>query len=425
VAFQPTVRRRELKGPNLHGRVVHRSSLSNPFVTDYLNRQLKGVQITESEGHAFSGKYTGKDVGGDFRTYKAYCVVNNQSVHMEDLEPPTPGRYQKFDVTMTPRIDDDSSKPFLQLPKSLSFNSDLDSKGAEAVDLCNPLNPVASASTFLAEAIHERLPSLPGIRLWESRTKALLGLGDEFLNAEFGFLPMIREIGDLAKAIQLASITMKQYEKDAGKLVRRSWYFPASLNNSSTILYTRQPPVFGGTGTYTNVFGAGTVPSGRVTRSVEERRKVWFKGAFTYTIPSQSDSWIGMMKAATLSNPANVVFGSNLTPETLWELAPWSWAVDWFSNAQEVITNLQRFELEGLVMPYGYVMDEKTIKTTYTWEQEGVSSFKQPIAVSPVVVVETYKMRKQANPFGFGVEWADLSPTQLAILAALGITFAL
>jgi hypothetical protein len=32
------------------------------------------------------------------------------------------------------------------------------------------------------------------------------------------------------------------------------------------------------------------------------------------------------------------------------------------------------------------------------------------------------KRRREANPFGFGIGWEDLSPTQLAITAALGIT---
>jgi len=36
-----------------------------------------------------------------------------------------------------------------------------------------------------------------------------------------------------------------------------------------------------------------------------------------------------------------------------------------------------------------------------------------------------HKSRFPANPFGFGVGWEGLSPTQLAITAALGITRAL
>jgi hypothetical protein len=32
------------------------------------------------------------------------------------------------------------------------------------------------------------------------------------------------------------------------------------------------------------------------------------------------------------------------------------------------------------------------------------------------------KSRSPANPFGFGIGWEDLSPTQLAITAAIGIT---
>jgi hypothetical protein len=426
VTFQPTVRKRVLKGPKLHGRFVHRNSLLAPFETDYTDRTLNGIQVTESEGHPFHNKYKGKDVGGDFRTLKESALCSVQTTHWTDGEPS--GNYQTFDMTITPRIDTNNTKPFILMPDSpLSFSSDIDEKGAEAVALCNPLNPVASAATFLGETLKEGLPSLPGVRQWKNRTKLLLGVADEFLNAEFGWMPMLREIGDLAKAVSTAASVMKQYQRDAGKLVRRSWYFPTERHEHSEVLFPESLPELGGTASFGQVplYGRGVLPMGQVVRRTIVERKVCFKGAFTYTMPDQSDSWYALLQAATGSNAVQTAIGTSLTPEVLWELAPWSWALDWFSNAQEVVSNLQRFELEGLVMPYGYVMDEESTKQIYTWEPIEQGSFKQALIVSPVIRTSVSKMRKQASPFGFGLEWADLSPTQLAILAALGITLAL
>jgi hypothetical protein len=418
-------RKRTIKGPRFHGRLSKRSEPGGPYNVTYFDSKIDGIQITESEGHAFHGKYHGEDEGGDFLTLRSEGRASTVSTHLESKGEFSHGIY---DGTLSPAIPYDLSKPVFSMPASLSFASDLDAKGAAAVAACNPLNPVASAATFLTEAFHERLPSLPGIRLWEGRTKALLGAADEFLNAEFGWLPMIREVREIAGAVRLAGQVMAQYQRDAGRLVRRSFYFPIEDNTTSKIIATESVPMFGGTTQFPGhgMGGPGVMSTGRVSETKQTRRKVWFKGAFTYPVPDQSDAWSRLMSAASGSNAGNKAFGTSLTPETLWELAPWSWAIDWFSNAQEVVSNLQAFELAGLVMPYGYIMDETINKVTYTWEEDApVLGHIPPLAVTPIVLETIKKTRKQANPFGFGIELSDLSATQLAILAALGITLAL
>lgn len=431
--FQPTVKKRKLKGPNLHARMVERPNVTlAESETTFYNRRLDGFQLTETEGHPFRGSYHGKDVGGGFRTVRDTTEFLGSSAHLQfdkataDAIKPK-GIQRTFDGNITPVVTPDSSHAWTPDPQSLSFNSDLDTKGTEAIALCNPLNPVGDAATFLTESLGERIPTLPGVRLWKSRTKALLGLGEEFLNAEFGYLPMLREISDFRDAVKSATQTMQQFERDAGKLVRRSWYFPTEKHETRKLIASESVPLFGGESQFPGeaFIGKGKMPVGRAVEIKQVQRKVWFKGAFTYPIPHQSDSWRGMVENASGLNATNIALGSNITPETLWELTPWSWALDWFSNAQEVVQNLQAFKLQGLVMPYGYIMDEESTKTTYTWEPEPGLIQTTALTVSPIVRTRTTKMRKQASPFGFGLEWKDLSPLQLAILAALGITLAL
>jgi len=427
MSFQPTVRKRSLRGPNLHGRRVRHLSDGSSLV-DYYNSRGDGIQITESEGHPFHHKYDGRDVGGSFRTLKETVDVSTGSHH---LEPLIKGKsYTSYDGTLSSiAIGQLKSLGLLQMPKSLEFASDLDKRGTEAVNLCNPLNPVGDATTFLTESIHERIPSLPGVRLWKGRTKALLGIADEFLNAEFGWMPMLREIGDFAKAVKQAGDIMQQYERDAGRLVRRKWDFPIENSTTAKLIGTESVPWFGGQiQTPGQLFGfqdPAEMPLGQVVEIKQVQRKLWFRGSFTYPVPDQSDAWSKLVDAASGRNAANVAFGSTITPETLWEIAPWSWALDWVSNAQEVVSNLQLFEVEGLVMPYGYMMDETITTRNYVWETLNAVSHPVSLTVSPVVVTTVKKTRKQANPFGFGLEWSGLSPTKLAILAALGITLAL
>jgi hypothetical protein len=118
---------------------------------------------------------------------------------------------------------------------------------------------------------------------------------------------------------------------------------------------------------------------------------------------------------------AKRVFGAELTPETLWELTPWSWAIDWFSNAQDVIHNLNAMKIYGLVLRYGYMMEHSINKVTYSYEAIPGTYVQKPDVSDLSFVTET-KLRQKANPFGFGVSWDGLSPLQLAITAALGLS---
>jgi hypothetical protein len=116
---------------------------------------------------------------------------------------------------------------------------------------------------------------------------------------------------------------------------------------------------------------------------------------------------------------ADLLFGTTLTPEVLWNIGPWSWAVDWFANTGDVISNLSSVAKYGLVMPYGYMMETTIVKDTYTLRE---NPLKQAITIRPLTFVTITKKRVRAHPFGFGVTWEGLSPLQLAILAALGIS---
>jgi hypothetical protein len=114
--------------------------------------------------------------------------------------------------------------------------------------------------------------------------------------------------------------------------------------------------------------------------------------------------------------------GLSPTPDTIWNLAPWSWAIDWFSNTGDVISNVTDFATQGLVMHYGYVMEHSIVERTYYQPISGYLIDRKPVAAGPLSLVTETKVRRQANPFGFGVSWEGLSTFQASILAALGIS---
>lgn len=100
------------------------------------------------------------------------------------------------------------------------------------------------------------------------------------------------------------------------------------------------------------------------------------------------------------------------SPELVWELTPYSWLSDWCTSFGSVVHNITRATLDGTIMKYGYVMRERTITKSYTLSN----------GLGYGNLVYSIKQRQPANPFGFGITFESLSPRQLAILGALGMT---
>jgi hypothetical protein len=289
----------------------------------------------------------------------------------------------------------------------------LNTMGATAIARCKPTNSVADAATFLGELYRDGLPSLAGSQTWRDKTITAKNAGNEFLNVEFGWLPLVNDVKKFAHAVTHANAVISQYERDAGNVVRRRYNFPVQR--------TVQTFDFGAPNTIAyylpndSVFESGQ--RGRVSLTVETVSRQWFSGAFTYAMPSGYDS---RSKLERYASDADKLFGISLTPEVLWELTPWSWAVDWFSNTGDVISNVSDWATDGLVMLYGYMMDHSIVSHTYTLDKSGLVGSTVP--VQPLTMVTETKQRVGANPFGFGLTWDGLSPLQKAIAAAVGIT---
>jgi hypothetical protein len=90
--------------------------------------------------------------------------------------------------------------------------------------------------------------------------------------------------------------------------------------------------------------------------------------------------------------------------------------MDWFANYGDVIFNISYLFGNSQVINYAYLMRTVTLTRKIEW---GSSS---TLGGSGLEFSVVRKMRIRASPFGFGVNESDLSVTQRAILAALGIT---
>lgn len=370
----------------------------------------RGTQKTGSEGHSFD-RNTGLWNGGG--PFDSVLAQNHYGYHNANFPSnlSKAGGYRYSGPVITPILSpmsvDDKS-----IEKAAPSEHALTVAGTNAIAACAPTNPASTLGTGLAEVYREGAPKIPGIQGWEQRANLLKSVGSEFLNVEFGWAPLVREVKEVSSAISKHHTIMQQYAADSGKDVRRRFSFPIqeSVTNEVQSGWRASFPGFS-----TDQFRDGTTPSLEITKI--SKTKQWFSGSFTYALPSSGNAWDSMARAG---DQANHLLGTTIdSPEVLWALTPWSWAVDWFSNTSEVMTNLTNFVTNGLMMRYGFIMEEHSVKTVYTLTGSGQKGCPTP---PPSWTFLRFKRRRPANPFGFGIGWEDLSPSQLAIAAAVGIT---
>lgn len=415
---QPIVRKRALE--RISGTSVGIPTPPSPPSTTAWSLP-QGSEITHSEGHPFHsnrkvGKFRG-DLGGPFYNFKQYPVgfydpeeVVTAKYRITSTKDGLKTNIGPFNVD--PRIVSGQAAAY---PPSLASSDDeLKVKGTTAISICNPGNPAANASTFIGELFKEGLPSLVGARTWKDRTNHARNAGDEYLNVQFGWLPLVNDVSKFGHVVRHADTVLAQYERDSGKIVRRNFKFPTerTVTETSTTSVFMQPLGCSG-----NLFISGG-NFGTKTRRRVVTRDVWFSGAFTYYLPSGYDNRNQMHRMALLADR----LGLSLTPDTLWNLAPWSWAVDWFTNAGDVVNNVSRFASAGLILRYGYIMEHTVVQDTYT-QSDAINLYDNArYKVKPTILVTETKKRLPASPFGFGVTWDGLSSFQASIAAALGLS---
>jgi len=153
------------------------------------------------------------------------------------------------------------------------------------------------------------------------------------------------------------------------------------------------------------------------TRLISDRKRSGFLEPFN--IPSTDDSLLGKLKEYEFL--ANQLLGSRITPAVLWELAPWSWLVDWIAEIQNAVTTASLLQSDNLVMRYGYLMRTTVLKRTYT--VKGIDFWSYPNNTTYSASINMIKKeRVKGTPFGFGVDLSSLSGQQWAILGALSLT---
>lgn len=376
---------------------------------------LFSTQKTVSEGHPFHqlGR-TDADLGGEF--FSSRCSHKHNSEFIEVKSSPVKP-YTYFKGRLFPQISADLVVPVNnKVPCSPSSVEQIDAAGTTAIARTIPTNPVAGFAVTLGE-LHEGFPKLVGSLLFKSGLKKVLkGSGDEILNFEFAWKPLINDLLKWAHAYSHADKLWDQFLRDSGRRVRRRYTFPKTTEVLLSDVVSATPHGGGGPLTVPSLWQGGVTTFPLYREEILERNR-WFSGAFTYFVDadkSQRKEW----KLA--SRRIQYLYGTKITPQVLWNLAPWSWAADWVTNLGDIVTNFTRFSEDGLVMPYGYMMELSVRRATYRMRNVTPKGYNIPDLTQ--VLTQTVKYRRQATPYGFGLDEQSFTARQWAIIGALGLS---
>lgn len=295
----------------------------------------------------------------------------------------------------------------------LVSDMDLVTSGTTAISRCAPTNPHASVYNTVGELRRDGIPAISGLNAFRKKGSPD-SLGGEYLNVEFGWKPFISDLRKLAKAVVKSEEILDKYRRESGRIVHRSYRFPTEVDTTTE---------FVGRGSY----HTASVPSKlwanpldpycdyHRTQTIQTER--WFKGAFTYKSSYDGDAVNSIRSAA---QEANHLLGILPTPAAVWNLTPWTWALDWFANTGDVINNASMMLTDGLAMVYGYIMEKKTVTTRH--HIDNLHFVQGSNYRSTVTTRYVRRRRKAAFPFGFGLTFDGFSPSQMAIMAALGLS---
>jgi peptidoglycan/xylan/chitin deacetylase (PgdA/CDA1 family) len=323
---------------------------------------------------------------------------------------------------------------------------ELNAQGTNFIRRYRPGNPLISTGQFFGE-LHQ-LPRLPvSLRAESKRFRDLAkSVGDDYLNIEFGWKPFVKDVVQMFTIQQRLENKLRKLVDDNGLSVRKrskhdvTTTGPILLREGSlSVPFGRLDDVSigghsdlegyvvaGPLGSVDSVFGYG---SGQCDYSLTTQTwlRSWSVGTFRYYVPDiGSDRWTAKAKSALL--------GLEITPSLMWELMPWSWLIDWFTNVGDILSNMSSNAVDNETLTNCFTMrdytDASTVKVSHHWDSYSNGSPGDPFFLTypsgassmEHTVRRVTHMRNQSSPFGFGLDSASFSARQWAILAALGIS---
>ena len=265
---------------------------------------------------------------------------------------------------------------------------------------------------------------------------------DSFLNQQFGWVPFLSDVRKFNDVLQNSRRYIDQISDQNGKWVKHHAVLVGVKNehdslrdpnsksqgpDESAVFYTSDTVEFilnSGTGQVLDpILGThwsqyfSVEPTWEVIERTE--RLVTAVGSFQYYRPEFDRSlaefnsaWNNMIRNLT-------IHGVRVSPSNIYKATPWTWAVDWISDVGEHVAYLDDIILDSLVAKYFYLMQHKVITRTF---RQILPFYSGAVVLQFNRVIETKQREEAGSPYDFNLSWEDLTPRQLLIAAALGIS---
>lgn len=279
-----------------------------------------------------------------------------------------------------------------------SEDGDIAGYGPTGYARAKPAQPSFSFGQSLVE-----LKDLP--RMLQQRLRSIKDIGSAYVGAEFGWRPLLQDFQNMLIAGSKVEERLQRLLKNNGKPVRGRAFV---TQVSETTLLQRDEGSVGivySTWPWYDPVVPKPTSAGYFSITKLYTRRVWFSGEFQYWLRDLDTP--GKMLQLKLK-----LLGLEMTPKLLWDLTPWSWLVDWFSNVGDLIDNAVETIPERQVARYAYIMGDTRRYYTYAG-----SDGKHSAQATKVFVT---KRRMPADRFGLAAA-SNLSLRQAFLLGMLGL----
>ncbi len=345
---------------------------------------------------------------------------------------------QTYFVWPAPLLAAGKNAPSTQQTASLALKNQL---GAGLIANTNPYAAKADMAVTIGELLTGNLPRILariGDRLtriaidWKLETGRELGKhtnpGNEWLSYHFGWVPLVNDIISAVETLYKLHLLVygasdesrRHRGGDLGTVFRT-----ASAFSSSDKTFGQGSPLnpLLATPFVQNKVGTTTVsPSAPSDAQASWLKQVRVTADYRFSARFHSGTRANGTEIGYLDRALELL-GADITPATLWNLAPWTWLLDWFSNMGTVVQNLSDLDWSNVLLDYAYLtLQVKTVVSRSIIMPTTYGTMRTSHNTIAEVVTTTERVREQASPVGFSVSWNGLSPFQLSILAALGMT---
>lgn len=304
--------------------------------------------------------------------------------------------------------------------------------GAQAYNSMRPAQPNFSGLNALYELrdVPKMLQQATKVirdRIWKVRDRSgrssMSRAGEWYLAIEFGWLPLLNDIQDFSRTQAREQDIIKQLIKDEGKPIRRSRNLPnywGDQGDGKTVTNSWQ---YAG-GHPWNTHMSPTLVTQAYGKAPERTNyeswhiaRTWAEGQFRYLLPPgpRTVDWTKKIRSR--------IYGFRPTPSVVYNAMPWTWLADYFTGLGDFIDSTSGGVEDQLITDYFFVMSHMEWgMSTEASQSVMVGEDAEQTVTSTKTHKWVIKSRVPASPFGFGVKDSDLSPKQVAILGALGLS---